>query len=196
MRRTIGTFRHFSPPYGPFGPARRDARCCLARQRGKLRNMPQLNGQFADRIMKSIRTTSSSTRALPREKESITTAIAATGGLTLLLLLALAQRAPAAETTGSTRFEGAAQVIEVEVPVNVVDAGGQPVTGLTPNDFIVFDEGKEQALTDFEMIDLETIVTERTGVAPPQPRGARRPRRLLFDQSFSDTASGTQARGP
>ncbi|MEM6455824.1 MAG: VWA domain-containing protein [Acidobacteriota bacterium] len=44
------------------------------------------------------------------------------------------------------------------------------------------------------MIDLETIVPARRGGAPPLPGGARRHFLLLFDLSFSDPSSVTQAR--
>src|SRR6266851_67349 len=56
-----------------------------------------------------------------------------------------------------------ARVTLVEIPVNVLDRNGRPVEGLTKDDFEVFDDGKKQAITGFEVLD------ERKSIAPPGP---------------------------
>jgi VWFA-related protein len=47
-----------------------------------------------------------------------------------------------------------AQVEYVEVDVLVTDAKGQPVTGLTKDDFQVFEDGKRQNITNFAVVEI------------------------------------------
>ena len=102
------------------------------------------------------------------------------------------------------RIEERTEVVAVEVPVNVVDRDGQAVRGLRAEDFQVFDEGKPQPLTGFEVIDLATLAPHGPAPAPaaaaPAAAGERLPpalRRhllLLFDLSYSSPISILKAR--
>lgn len=97
---------------------------------------------------------------------------------------------PASGSSQQT-FSGATQVVVVEVPVQVVK-DGEPVRGLTANDFEVYDGRKKVPVTGFEMLDLAAPV----GAAgtPPVPVSARRHFLLLFDLSFSEPKSIVKAR--
>ncbi len=115
--------------------------------------------------------------------------------LPLLLAPPLAAQKPAAQRP---TFEGASQVVAVEVPVNVIDRDGQPVRGLDRDDFQVFDGNELQTLTGFEVIDLKMVQSE-SGAAPAPPvenlpSGARRHFLFLFDLSFSSPTSVLKAR--
>lgn len=120
--------------------------------------------------------------------------------LRLLLLLPLLA-APAlaqARNDQAERFEGESQVTAVEVPVNVVDRNGEPVRGLTAEDFEVYDGGERQKITSFEVIDLKKLDVEAAGTpaARPEvlPSAARRHFLMLFDLSFSTPTSVLRAR--
>ncbi len=94
------------------------------------------------------------------------------------------------------RFSGATEVVSVEVPVNVVDKNGKPLRGLTRDSFEVYDEGKRQAITSFELVDLAeaapAAAAGRAGATPPP--AARRHFLLLFDLSFSSPTAILRAR--
>ncbi|MEM9597763.1 MAG: VWA domain-containing protein, partial [Acidobacteriota bacterium] len=80
-------------------------------------------------------------------------------------------------------FEDTTSVVVVEVPVNVV-RDGQPVRGLTADDFEIYDGRRRMPIVDFEVVDLETVSGTRRddgGGAVPMP--ARRHFLLLFDAS-------------
>jgi VWFA-related protein len=103
-------------------------------------------------------------------------------GTALALLIAAA--APAAAQT----FSGSADVVEVEVPVQVA-RDGQPVRGLTAADFELYEGRRKLAVTGFHVVDL----------AGPAPRGGaplagRRQILLLFDLAFSDPKKVVAAR--
>jgi len=114
--------------------------------------------------------------------------------LALSLLLLLAPAAHAQEKT----FEGKADVTEVQVPVNVIDRDGNPVRGLTVDDFEIFDEGERQTVSDLDVVDLDVL--QPTGsqtdeeLAESIPSVARRHFLLLFDLSFSSPAAVIKAR--
>lgn len=119
-----------------------------------------------------------------------------------------------ARTSTSQTFEEFTEVIEVQVPVNVVDKNGQPVRGLTAEDFEIFDGRTRQELTNFRVVDLDTIrfggqvdedgnwveapdrplATSRGEVERAIPAEARRHFLLLFDLSFSSPSSVLRAR--
>jgi VWFA-related protein len=115
----------------------------------------------------------------------------------LLLAAAAPPRQPAAP-----RFEGTSQVVAVEVPVNVSSRDGRPLRGLKAADFEVYDEGRRQTLTGFDVVDLDVLepapVADSPPVAPPRagelPSPARRRFLLLFDLSFSSPTSVLKAR--
>ena len=86
------------------------------------------------------------------------------------------------------------RVVVVEVPVNVIDKDGHPVENLTADDFEVFDDGKAQKVTGFEVLD------QRKGLPPPLPGeppinpAASRHFMMVFDLSFSTTRGVIAAR--
>lgn len=93
-------------------------------------------------------------------------------------------------------FEGVAEVIEVEVPIQVVDRDGEPVRGLTAEDFTILDNGKPQEIAAFRVVDLELIEPgeTRTEIERAVPATGRRHFLLLFDLSFSAPHAVLRAR--
>ena len=93
-------------------------------------------------------------------------------------------------------YEDTTDVIEVQVPVNVTAKGGEPVRGLTADDFQILDSGKPQELSSFRVIDLSVIEPGDTRVEIERavPGAARRHFLLLFDLSFSPPSSLVKAR--
>jgi VWFA-related protein len=123
----------------------------------------------------------------------------------LLILLALpvllAAAPPEKSPIAEQKFEETSQVVAVEVPVNVVGRDGQPVRGLTADDFEVYDAGQKQPVTGFEVVDLSNLGTLGTREAPAAPidpdeiqAPARRHFLLLFDFSFSSPTAILKAR--
>lgn len=90
------------------------------------------------------------------------------------------------------RFEDVAEALVVEVPVQVLDKAGNPVRGLTAENFEVLDERKRQSLTGFSVVDL-TLPAEESGLEST-PLSGRRHFLFLFDLSFSRPANITRAR--
>ncbi len=94
-------------------------------------------------------------------------------------------------------FEERSDVVVVEIPVNVSTRDGSPVRGLTAADFEIFDNGDQQEITGFEVVDLEALAVDsvRARQAREQmPSTARRHFLLLFDLSFADPSSILKAR--
>ncbi|HEY0514699.1 MAG TPA: VWA domain-containing protein [Thermoanaerobaculia bacterium] len=122
---------------------------------------------------------------------------------TSLLLPLLAFAAVAPPPARAQTFEGTSQVVAVEVPVNVVGRDGEPVRGLTADDFEVYDGNERQKITSFEVVDLKTLEAQ-AGEATPAPASSRPPvdipsaarRRFLFlfDLSFSSPTAILKAR--
>ncbi|HEX4959243.1 MAG TPA: VWA domain-containing protein [Thermoanaerobaculia bacterium] len=108
--------------------------------------------------------------------------LAGAGAAWLGLMLAL----PAAAQT----FGGTTEVVEVEVPVQVV-RDGQPVRGLTQGDFEVYDGRTKMTLTGFRAVDLAAPGAQK---AAALPLAGRRQFLLLFDLAFSDPKSVVKAR--
>jgi VWFA-related protein len=101
--------------------------------------------------------------------------------LTMLLTLAITGAAPA------QRVDEGVQVTIVEVPVTVVDRDGNPVRGLTADNFELSDDGKRVPIEYFEVLDLSsTKASEESG---PLPRAATRHFLLMFD--VANSAPGT-----
>ncbi len=94
------------------------------------------------------------------------------------------------------KFEGEARVVEVEVPVNVVDRDGKPVRGLTVDDFEILDEGKPREIIDFSVVDLDIVQPDDVSaeIERAVPASARRHFLLLFDLSFSSPNLTVRAR--
>lgn len=92
-------------------------------------------------------------------------------------------------------FEGSTNVVQVEVPVNVTTRSGEPVRGLTAEDFEVFDSGKKQKLVGFDVIDLTSLeAMEAAQRYEELPAVARRHFLFLFDLSFSSPTAILKAR--
>jgi VWFA-related protein len=112
-----------------------------------------------------------------------------------LAMLALPGPSPVAQ---EGTFEGTADVVEVQVPVNVVSRDGAPVRGLTAEDFEIFDRGRKQDVSDFEVVDLASIPEESlrapASMEAAIPAAARRHFLLLFDLTFASPASVIKAR--
>ena len=100
----------------------------------------------------------------------------------------LALAAPIAPVTAQT-FSGSTEVVEVEVPVQVV-RDGQPVRGLTAADFELYEGRKKLAVTGFHAVDLAAPAAARGGVPP----AGRRQLLLLFDLAFSNPKAVVAAR--
>ena len=91
-------------------------------------------------------------------------------------------------------------VVAVEVPVQVL-LDGQPVRGLTADDFELLDGRKRREILDFDVVDLTSLehlaptAQERSKSSQaPLPSVARRHFLLLFDLSFADPQSVVKAR--
>jgi VWFA-related protein len=95
-------------------------------------------------------------------------------------------------------FTGRLDVVEVEVPVEVRNRNGEPVRGLTADDFRLFDQGEERPILRFEVVDLSISepAPEAEGAAPVARAEPSRPRHLLllFDQTFSNPLAILRAR--
>ncbi len=88
------------------------------------------------------------------------------------------------------------EVIEVHVAnvdVVVLDRAGNPITGLTKDDFQIFDNGKPQPVTNFYEMRSQTLAAAEPGTAPaaagapaaPEPSAERKKRSIIvfFDSS-------------
>jgi len=109
-------------------------------------------------------------------------------------------------------FDEFTEVIEVQVPVNVLSKSGEPIRGLTADDFEIFDGKSKQEITSFRVVDLDLVtfddsqkrsgwVEGETDLPPSRseveraiPSEARRHFLLLFDMSFSTPAAIIRAR--
>jgi len=79
----------------------------------------------------------------------------------------------------------------VEVPVSVVDSGGNPIRGLTAANFEVYDGGKKQVITSFDKVDFGS--QEVVNAISPLNPAARRSFLLLFDLGYSSPRSLVRA---
>ncbi len=104
---------------------------------------------------------------------------------------------PAAARAAGRSFEETATVVSVEVPVNVV-RGGEPVRGLTADDFELYDGRQRQRISGFEVVDSAAPAAGRpAGPAVPAPAVSTSGRRhflLLFDLAYSEPISVARAR--
>jgi len=87
-----------------------------------------------------------------------------------------------AGTATPQNFSETVQVTVIEVPVTVVDRSGNPVRGLTREDFELWDDGKRIPLTGFDMLELSKLSGEPNKPLPPV---AYRNFLLLFDLAHS-----------
>src|SRR5215471_2749130 len=104
----------------------------------------------------------------------------------------LAQKAVKTDPPNTVREE--ARVVVVEVPVNVVDKDGKPVEGLKAEDFEVFDDGKPQTITGFEVLDQRRALPAPEPGEPPLNPAASRHFLILFDLSFASVQGVVRAR--
>lgn len=114
----------------------------------------------------------------------------------IAVIAMMAPVGPAASQLVEEVFQGQAQVLEVEVPVNVIDKEGKPIRGLRAEDFQVLDRKREQEIVAFSTVDLETldVGVSRTEIEAAVPGAARRHFLLLFDLSFSSPPAILKAR--
>lgn len=109
------------------------------------------------------------------------------GGITLAALLgaasAFAQPVPKLSETVNVHL--------VEVPVTALDRAGNPIRGLTKENFELFDAGKRRDITTFDTVDF-TSGNGAKAISPLNPY-ARRGFLLLFDLSFSSPLSRQKA---
>lgn len=119
-----------------------------------------------------------------------------------LVLLGAAPQAPQAPPPApQPTFE--TQVELVTVDVAVVDKKGQAVRGLTRDDFVVFENGVEQALTSFESVVVPEVPSHAgapqrrtvvsTNVVPDSRRG--RNFAVVFDDIHLSPTQALRARG-
>ncbi len=97
----------------------------------------------------------------------------------------------------TVEYEDRTAVVEVQVPVNVTDRNGNPVRGLTAAAFQIQDDGRKQAITYFDVIDLDEIEAApgyEELVRQSIPGAVRRRFLFLFDYSFSRPTSLSRAR--
>ena len=95
-------------------------------------------------------------------------------------------------------YQDRTDVLEVQVPVNVVGRDGNSVRELTRGDFTILQDGMEQEITGFQVVDLDLIepVPGNAELASRQiPAAARRYFLFLFDLSFSSPTAIVRARG-
>jgi VWFA-related protein len=121
-----------------------------------------------------------------------------TTGRTLLVaaLAALASPLAAASTPGADSFDDRLEVVEVPIPLQVLDRDGQPVRGLTREDFAVWVDGQRRPVQRLEVFDLDAASSEPLPGAVPATEASPSSRHVLFvfDLSFSSPAAVGRAR--
>jgi VWFA-related protein len=111
-----------------------------------------------------------------------------------LSLLICRPSAAADKPKPETTVREEARVSVVEVPVNVTDKKGHPVENLTADDFEVYDDGKKQTITGFDVVDERRGVPQPAAGEPPVNPAARRNFLLLFDLTFGSPHGIVNAR--
>jgi VWFA-related protein len=112
----------------------------------------------------------------------------------LLAVLALCTAADGSEPERKPAVTEHVQVFSVSVPVQVT-LQGEPVRGLTVDNFRLFDRGKRQEITGFEVIDLEVArQAEERNWDSDIPIAGRRHFLVVFDLSFARPQSIKLAR--
>ncbi len=111
----------------------------------------------------------------------------------LAAVLALGASLLGSEPAAAQRkgFGDVTNVVVVEVPVYVTK-DGEPVRGLTAENFEITDGRRVQPITGFEVIDLTQPISPQQ--AASLPVAGRRHFLLLFDLSFSDPEATVRAR--
>jgi VWFA-related protein len=113
----------------------------------------------------------------------------------LAVLLASAAAAPAQKDPKTTVKETASATI-IEVPVNVIGRDGKPVAGLTADDFELYDEGKKQPISGFEVVYLQKTAAPaaKPEAALEIPPSARRLWLIVFDLSYTSPSGLLRAK--
>ncbi len=109
----------------------------------------------------------------------------------------VAVAAASAALSQSPRFGEETNVVAVEIPVQVL-VDGEPVKGLTKENFEVSEGRKSRPIVGFDVVDLAVAQTDHgrpAAVSTEIPAAGRRYFLLLFDLSNSDPAAMTRARG-
>lgn len=86
------------------------------------------------------------------------------------------------------------QVTLVEVPVTVTTAGGEPVRGLTKENFALYDDGHPREITHFDVIDFAARAAQPKAQQMLASGAARRNFMVLFDLGNADPISLLRAR--
>ncbi|MFL6289325.1 MAG: VWA domain-containing protein [Thermoanaerobaculia bacterium] len=106
----------------------------------------------------------------------------------------LAAVLPAAADQTSQQFSDTADIVAVEIPVQVL-RDGEPVRGLTAADFEVWEGKRKLPVTGFEALDLNALPAGDEAWKSPQAIAARRHFLLLFDMGFSSPRGIVKAQG-
>jgi len=109
--------------------------------------------------------------------------------LTLISILAVATASAAGAQQGANpvaeQFGGETTVTVVEVPVQVF-VDGEPLRGLTADDFVIYDQGERRKVQFFEQVDFQEVAAWREeGEETEVPAAARRHFLLFFDLDFT-----------
>jgi len=112
-------------------------------------------------------------------------------------IIVFAAAGPAQEH-GSGAVQERVSATIIEVPVNVLGKDGKGLAGLTVADFELYDNGKRQEISGFQVVDLSRTVPT-TAPANPFPEApppvARRHWLLAFDLTYTSLTSLLRARG-
>ncbi len=114
--------------------------------------------------------------------------------LPILLVVLTPALVDAEKPKKETVIREEARVTLVEVPVNVVDKNGHSVENLTADDFEIYDDGKKQTITGFEVLDQRVPLPIAKPEDPPINPAARRHFLILFDLSFGSPRAIVNAR--
>jgi len=113
-----------------------------------------------------------------------------------VLLCALAMSAVAQQSTNGVVQERASATL-VEIPVNVIGKNGKCLPGLTAADFELHDNGRQQEISGFQVVDLSRPAVRSSALSPadtPPPPAARRHWLLVFDLTYTSLTSLLRAR--
>jgi len=93
-----------------------------------------------------------------------------------------------AQSYGPPPLTANIEVKVINVDVTVTDAHGRPVPGLTRNDFEIFEDGKLQKVTNFDIIENSVLKIAGAAAAPDPavPDQFRRKFILLVDNNYID----------
>ena len=81
----------------------------------------------------------------------------------------------------AAQYTETTKVTVVEIPVQVTDPDGNPVRGLTKDDFELVDEGRKRAIAYFDVVDFGGAAPASSRSAGDRPEaGAATPRRQFF----------------